>query len=304
MTPLAPVIIEVALNGQTRRERNPAVPLSRQEIIDEGLRCLAAGASILHHHNRELAIPAEAAAAAYGGVFERWLAQDPNALCLPTLGAGNTMAEKLRHVDLLAQAGRVRMGFIDPGSLILGWADASGRPDRNSFVYVNTFADIELAIEQCRRNRIGLHLALFEPGFLRNVLAYHRIGELPPGSFVKFYFGGEGGYMANGPGVSFGLPPTRTALDAYLELMELGGCRLPWFSAVVGGDFFATPIPRLTLERGGHLRVGLEDFYAARKPSNLELVEQAVSLAREVGRPVATPKQSAEILGLPALASR
>ncbi len=304
MTSTAPVIIEVALNGQTRRERNPHVPLSREEIVGEGLRCLAAGASILHHHNQALGVPAEEAAAEYGAVFSRWLARDPDALCLPTLGSGSTTGEKLRHVALLAQAGLVRMGFIDPGSLVLGWADANGRPDRNSFVYVNTFADIELAIEQCREHRLGLHLALFEPGFLRNVLSYHRLGELPPGSFVKFYFGGEGGYMANGPGVSFGLPPTRIALDAYLEMLELERCRLPWFSAVVGGDCFATPIPRETLLRGGHLRVGLEDFYGARTPSNFELVEQAAALARELGRPIATPKQAAEILGLPRLAAR
>lgn len=299
MSAADPVIIEVALNGQTRRERNPNVPLSREEIVACGLGCLEAGASILHHHNREIGVPAEAAADEYGAVFQRWLERDPDALCLPTLGSGADTAEKLRHVDLLARRGLVRMGFIDPGSLVLGWADATGRPDRNSFVYVNTFADIELAIEQCRRNRLGLHLALFEPGFLRNVLSYHRLGELPQGSFIKFYFGGEGGYMANGPGVSFGLPPTKIALDAYLELLELERCRLPWFSAVVGGDFFATPIPRLTLERGGHLRVGLEDFYGPRKPSNLELVEQAAALARELGRPVATPKQAAELLGLP-----
>ena len=56
-----PVMIEVALNGQTRRDRNPHVPLSRQEIIEEGLRCIEAGASIVHNHNEDLAVPAEAA---------------------------------------------------------------------------------------------------------------------------------------------------------------------------------------------------------------------------------------------------
>jgi uncharacterized protein (DUF849 family) len=34
-------------------------------------------------------------------------------------------------------------------------------------------------------------------------------------------------------------------------------------------------------------------------PRNLELVEEAVALAKEVGRPVATPAQAVEILGLP-----
>ena len=105
------------------------------------------------------------------------------------------------------------------------------------------------------------------------------------------------------PGDGIGPEVTAEGVRA-LELMELGGCKLPWFTAVVGGDAFATPIPRLTLERGGHLRVGLEDFYGARKPSNTELVQQAVALARELGRPVATPKQAAEILGLPPLAAR
>jgi uncharacterized protein (DUF849 family) len=121
---------------------------------------------------------------------------------------------------------------------------------------------------------------------------------------VKFYFGGDNGYMARGRGVTFGLPPTRTALDAYLEMMQLEGCDLPWFSAVVGGDLIRTPIARATLERGGHLRVGLEDHFGDRQPSNVELVEEVAALCAEVGRPVATPAQACAILGIPARAAR
>ena len=65
------------------------------------------------------------------------------------------------------------------------------------------------------------------------------------------------------------------------------------------GDLFDPPIARAVLERGGHLRLGHEDFWGKRTPSNLELVEEAVALALEVGRPVATPAQTVEILGLP-----
>jgi uncharacterized protein (DUF849 family) len=60
-----------------------------------------------------------------------------------------------------------------------------------------------------------------------------------------------------------------------------------------------TPIARLGLERGGHLHVGLEEHSGVRKPTNEELVREAVELAREVGRPIATPAEAANLLNLP-----
>jgi hypothetical protein len=109
--------------------------------------------------------------------------------------------------------------------------------------------------------------------------------------------------LARGEGVTFALPPSLRGLAAYREILCLDGCPLPWFSAVVGGDLIATPVARATVEQGGHLRVGLEDHIGEGAPSNLELVQQAVALCNEVGRPVATPTQTIDILGLPARAA-
>src|SRR4030095_1624804 len=116
--------------------------------------------------------------------------------------------------------------------------------------------------------------------------------------------------------------PTAKALDAYLELLD--GCDLPWAGAViggdgvagrlagprlaprgpvaaglVGGDVVARGLARLALERGGHVRVGLEDYAGPATPSNVELVEQVAALAGAVGRPVATPADAARLLDLP-----
>jgi uncharacterized protein (DUF849 family) len=110
---------------------------------------------------------------------------------------------------------------------------------------------------------------------------------------VKLYFSTERGYF----GAPFGLPPTLTALDAYLELLE--GCDLPWAVSVVGGDVVASDVARAALECGGHLHLGLEFFAGDRAPSNAELVSEAVALCAEVGRPVATCAQAAAILDLP-----
>ncbi|MFM7784251.1 MAG: 3-keto-5-aminohexanoate cleavage protein, partial [Gammaproteobacteria bacterium] len=115
----------------------------------------------------------------------------------------------------------------------------------------------------------------------------------------KFYFGGDAGYMGIGSGVSFGLPPTAKALDAYLEMLETAGCDLPWSVAVMGGDLFATPVARLALERGGHLHTGLEDHLGPDHPTNEELTRLAVALCHEVGRPVASCSEAAAILELP-----
>ena len=115
---------------------------------------------------------------------------------------------------------------------------------------------------------------------------------------MKLYFGGDYGLFSTEPGVSFGLAPTENALLAYLDLLE--GVDLPWSVSVWGGDVFETPIARLALERGGHLHVGLEEhFHPEHKPTNQEIVQQAVALAAEVGRPIASVKEAAQILRIP-----
>lgn len=294
-----PVIIEVALNGGTTPERNHTVPRTQAEIVEQGLACLEAGASIVHTHLPVHNVPLADACEQYDAIFQAWLARDPDVLAMPTYATGTAIEERLGHIDYLAGTRAIRIGFVDPGTLILGWAEPDGMPSPRSVIHTNTFADMTYAVEQCNRHRLALHFAIFEPGFLRNVLTYWRLGKLTPGSFVKFYFGGPNGYMARGTGVTFGLPPTVKALDAYLEMLELEHCDLPWFSAVPGGDLLDTVVARETVQRGGHLRVGLEDHFSPdRQPSNLELVREAAALCRELGRPVATPAQASEILGI------
>ena len=67
---------------------------------------------------------------------------------------------------------------------------------------------------------------------------------------------------------------------------------------VLGGDVIHSGLARLALERGGHLRVGLEDYVGDDQPTNAEVVARAVARCAEVGRPVATPDQAAALLDL------
>jgi uncharacterized protein (DUF849 family) len=71
----------------------------------------------------------------------------------------------------------------------------------------------------------------------------------------------------------------------YLSMME--GCGLPWIVSLFGDALLESPLARYALERGGHLRVGIEDAAGMTDLTNAEIVTAAVALANDVGRPVA-----------------
>jgi uncharacterized protein (DUF849 family) len=153
-------------------------------------------------------------------------------------------------------------------------------------VYGNTQTDTAYMFEWVRRMDVPVHVSVFEPGFLRAVLAHQRAGTLPRQVKIQLYFGDR---------VPFGLPPTRPSLDAYLALLD--GTGLEWMVGVMGGDVVASGMAAWAVEAGGHVRVGLEDLYDPHgHPSNEELVVQAVELVRSLGAEVATCEQARAIL--------
>jgi uncharacterized protein (DUF849 family) len=72
---------------------------------------------------------------------------------------------------------------------------------------------------------------------------------------------------------------------------------LPWMVGVLGGDV-STTLAELAIARGGHVRVGLEDYAGPRQPRNEELVEEIVAMAERAGRPIATSAEAAAMLGV------
>jgi 3-keto-5-aminohexanoate cleavage enzyme len=283
------------MNGITAKEANPNVPRAPAEVTEDALRCVEAGASIVHNHTDDsLWDPPDGVHAAEPYV-EAWtpvLAAHPDVLTYPTMGSGGpgiSIEARWGHHQRLLDAGVLRVGLVDPGSVSLGWLDAWGLPVPLDFVYVNTFADARYMVEACARLRLAPSVSIFDPSFLRVVLAFHFAGALPQGAIIKLYFGGER--------LPFGLPPTRASLDAYLAMLE--GTGLHWSVAVLGGDVVGCGLGEYALERGGHLRVGLEDYAGARKPTNVELVEQVVDLIERSGRRAAAPRETQDLLRIP-----
>ena len=97
-------------------------------------------------------------------------------------------------------------------------------------------------------------------------------------------------------GVKNTMPATMSQLGYLLTMLPEGA---EWNLAGVAGMQVSTIL--WAMGAGGHVRVGLEDnqyLYKGVKATNVQLVERAVRIAKEVGREVATPDEARIMLGM------
>ena len=294
-----PLIIEASLNGSTSKTQNPSVPYSDDEIVEQAVACMQAGAALIHNHTAEPIIGGTGVldAELYAGAWRKLLAVRPDAILTPTMAVGQegvAVETRYAHVVKLAEEGIIAQGLCDPGSFNLGMLDQEGLFSPSTYLYKNDMHDSRYYVETCRRLNIGLSISVFEPSFVRFIMAYVRAGKMPAGGLFKFYFAAAD--------LPFGLLPTARGLEAYLEMIE--GSGMPWLVSSFGEDCVGCGIAEEAIRRGGHVQVGLEPFAdpARRRqqlPTNLQLVEEVVELAKKYDRPIATPAQAAQILKLP-----
>lgn len=290
----APLIIEASINGQTPKSRNPSVPYSDEEIVEQALACMEAGAAMVHNHTEEPVVggPGWLDAEMYARPWRKLMAIRPDAILTPTMPFavdGVSVETRYSHITAMAEEGLITQGLCDPGSMNYAALDDEGLFTDSTVVYKNDMRDSRYYVEACRHLNIGLSISIFEPGFVKFIMAYHRAGKLPAGAMLKFYFGSEA--------MPFGLPPTAKALEAYLEMIE--GSDLPWLVSSFGDDCVGCGIAEEAIKRGGHVQVGLEPYDGPRTPTNVELVEEVVAVAKRYDRPVATPVEAASILDFP-----
>jgi 3-keto-5-aminohexanoate cleavage enzyme len=293
-----PVVIEAALNGGTTPERNIHVPISTSELIADALACIEAGAAVVHTHATDVRALPEQATELYCEHFLPVLEKYPDALLYPTVVFDAKIEDRVGHLPLLKAKGGLRIGLFEPGSGSFIGGDDQGMPLPIDHVYTNSPTEIAYMAETCIKHQLGASMVIFEPGFLRHALAYYRAGRLPQGTFARLTFCGESSYRG-GDAIDYlsGMPATTWALDTYLNM--LGDADIPWMLSVMSGDALNGELAAYTLQRGGHLRVGLEDYAGPGQPTNCELVEKAVALVENSGCRVATAKEAAEILKLP-----
>jgi len=284
--------LEVSLNGPWSRDRQPLIPISVAEIVEQGVACAQAGAAIIHvhaydEHTGRQKDDADTYAAIIEGIRERI-----DAVVYPTLPfTGSPDSRKplsaqarFQHVEELGKRGLLEWGVVDPGSTHV--ADllqvAQGK---EGFIYANPESHIRLGLNLAAEYNFHPSFAIYEPAFLRLGAAFERAFDKIPQPVYRFMFSS---------GLSFGFPPAEYALEAYLKLLERESPQAPWM--IAGLDVDITPLIELAVSRGGHIRVGLEDAPFETTRTNIEWTEDAVRSIRSFNGEVATAEEVRAVL--------
>jgi len=276
------VWIEVALNGPWGPDRQPGAPHTVAAIIEEGVACAKAGACIIHTHAWDGG-PQSFDADDYARIIEgiRARVDVPVYPSIPMSGA-LTPAQRFAHIEALAQRGLLEFAVVDPGSVNLSELNPGDDP---APLYANPEADIRHGLDLAAR--FGFHpaFAIYEPGFTRAGAALARRARVKS-PLYRFMFSQH---------FAFGFPPEPFGLDAHLALLKHEAPGAHWMVAGLGVDVRALIAP--TVERGGHVRVGLEDAPFGSPLSNVAWVEDAVRRVRAAGGDPASAQEVRQGLG-------
>lgn len=267
-----PVMLTCAVAGGVVTG-NPHQPVDRDDVIREAVGAARAGASIVHIHARTTTGEMTQAPEDYLAIKQAIREQvDDIVLNFTTGGKLGAPAEERRR-SLHAQP---ELASLNCGSINFG-------PD--GVVFMNPSPLIAELAEEMARRQIVPEYECFDIGMA--VTAARLANEAS----------GAKGMMHMVLGVIGGAPPSVETISLFAGLVPAG---VPWMVTAIGRHNF--PMMAVTLALGGHIRTGLEDVvYVAPgeyAESNAQLVTRAKTVCEAVGRPVATPLQAREILGI------
>jgi 3-keto-5-aminohexanoate cleavage enzyme len=278
LTPFPPLIVNVALTGlTTTRDRVPHVPLAPDEIVDDAERCFAAGARIVHLHARDGAGSPLWRREAYRDMVLEIRERCPGVIvCITTSGREDPLID--HRADVLGLDGAARP---DLASLTLGSVNFTSGPS------VTSIADVEELARRMQAAGVVPELEIFDLGMAHLAHRLLARGLLGPVLTANLMLGFPNGAAADA--------------RSLLSLRDALPAGTTWAAAGFGA--FQVVTTALAAAIGGHVRTGLEDNayldHQLRTPAtNARLVAQAVAHAQLLGRPVATPAEARELLGL------
>jgi 3-keto-5-aminohexanoate cleavage enzyme len=293
MEPKKKVVIEVRINEYAMRDGNPKVPWTPEEIALDAAACRAAGASIVHFHARQDDGSPSHDLGTYASAIRR-IRSRCDILVHPTLGQITVAGDEARigPVVEMARDPATRPDFapMDMGSTNIDTYDAvAKRFVTGKKTYVNSVATLSFLAKRIRESGLKPLMIAWTVPFVRAVDAFIDAGLVEEPAMMCFTLT-EGGIIGGHPG-------TVRGLEAFLDFLPANR-RIEWSVLCKEGNLF--PAAMASLERGGHVSIGLGD-YAYRElgtPTNADLVAEVVRMARAVGREPATPAEVRTMLAM------
>lgn len=269
------LIISVATTGGFHgKEANPNLPEQPEEIVDDVCACRDAGASIVHVHARDEEGNHTKDPETFQKIQERIQERCGDIIVNFTTGGSFSREELLRPV--LETEPRPELATIDVGPVSLGQDLIGGNSrDKN-----------EEFARQMRDHGVKPELETFNPGHLTETQHLIEEGLIDPPYWFTLIFGMQTGTI----------PSPQNLLNFAANVPD----EAEWQCLALGRD--QLPLTTMAMILGGHVRVGFEDNVYYRRgelaESNAQLVERTVRIADELQRPVATPDEAREILGI------
>ena len=279
--PQKKVVVTAALTGALADRRQcPSLPYTPLEIALEAERAWNAGATIVHVHVRE----PDGKPSWRPELFEEFAHETrkrcPVILNFSTGGMEGSIQHRSRHIPLV----KPEMAALNMGSMNYSIYSKRQKKFLMQGVFLNPFEDINFLLGLMRENGVMPELECFDAGHICNADPFIDMGLLKPPFHFSLILGVTGGISA-----------TPQNLRNQVGLLPEGS---NW--QLIGISQEQWGLLDLSLDLGGHIRVGLEDnFYlpdGSMAKSNADLVEVAVRKIRERGQEVGNLEEARALL--------
>jgi len=250
-----------------------ANPVTPEEVAAEVIACSQAGAAMVHLHVRDRRGRQTADLAEFSRTLDL-IRQQSDIVIQGSTGGLSTLSLEERCVAL--NDPRVEVASLNMGSVNFGDA-----------VYVNTLPDIRHWAGRMAAAGVAPELELFEAGMLAPCRLLVQEGTIRPPYSINVCLGAR-----------WALPADARSLFFMTAMME---DRAPW--GIIHDRMQDLSLLATAVALGASvIRVGFEDsaYYAPGRAadSNVELVQQATALVRQLGREVATAEEARQILAI------
>ncbi|WP_107846524.1 3-keto-5-aminohexanoate cleavage protein [Litoreibacter ponti] len=270
-----PCILCCAITGSVpRKADNPAVPISVSEQVESSHAAVEAGASIIHAHVRKEDETPTSDPERFARLKEGLEKHCPGVIIQFSTG-GRSGAGQERGAMLSLRP--------DMASLSVG---SNNFPSR---VYENPPDLVAWLAAEMRTHKVVAEVEAFDLSHILHAIRMHEAGTLYGKLYVQFVMG-----------VKNAMPADREVFDFYVHTMRTRAPEAPWCAAGIGQNQIV--VNEWAIAAGGHTRAGLEDNVRLDRetlaPSNAALIARAAELCEKYERPIATPAQARELLGL------
>ena len=297
------VIISCALTGSIHTPTmSDALPVTPDEIVEQGVGAAEAGAAILHLHARD---PRTGQPTPDPAVFMQFLPrlkQSTDAvLNITTGGSLNMTVQERLAAPLLAKPemcslnmGSMNFGIYPLADRYKDWKHDWEEPylrSTDDFIFRNTFRDIAYILEHLGEGcGTRFEFECYDVGHLYNLAHFLDRGLVKAPLFIQTIFGILGGIGAEERNLVF----MRETAD------RLFGKDYQW--SVLAAGRHQIPFTTMAAVMGGNVRVGLEDsLYLAKGRLARNSAEQVAKIRRileELSLEVATPAEARAMLDL------